>query len=122
MFIRPPGFFSGETGDKVSNHELGMSITFVGIFNRVFGLSILTAGRGREERPDVRRSETGDSCHKIVLDQGVLQGLIFVGEVRNEGLYTGLIRMKADVSSYADSLLRGSYGYGLHLVRSMKTV
>ena len=29
-----------------------MSITFVGTFNRVFGLSILTAGRGREEGPD----------------------------------------------------------------------
>jgi len=26
-----------------------MSITFVGTFNRIFGLSILTAGRGREE-------------------------------------------------------------------------
>jgi hypothetical protein len=49
-----------------------MSITFVGTFNRVFGLSILTAGRGREGGPD--------------------------------------------------SLLRGSYGYGRHLARSMKTV
>ena len=89
---------------------------------RVFGISILTAGRGREEGPDVRRSETGDSCHKIVLDRGVLQGLIFVGEVRNEGLYTSLIRTKADVSSYADYLLRGSYGFGRHLARSMKSV
>ena len=47
-----PDYFSGETVYKVSNHELGMSITFVGTFNRVFGLSILTAGRGREEGPD----------------------------------------------------------------------
>jgi hypothetical protein len=49
-----------------------MSITFVVTSNRVFGLSILTAGRGREEGPD--------------------------------------------------SLLRGSYGCGRHLARSMKTV
>jgi hypothetical protein len=29
-----------------------MSITFVVTSNRIFGLSILTAGRGREEGPD----------------------------------------------------------------------
>ena len=49
-----------------------MSITFVGTFNRVFGLSNLTAGRCREEGPD--------------------------------------------------SLLRGSYGCGRQLARSIKTV
>ena len=87
---------------------------------RVFGLSILTAGRGRDEGPDVRRSETGESYHKIVLDRGVLKGLIFIGEARNEGLYTGLIKSGADVASYADSLLKGSYCYGRHLARSMR--
>jgi NADPH-dependent 2,4-dienoyl-CoA reductase/sulfur reductase-like enzyme len=87
---------------------------------RVFGLSILTAGSGRDEGPDVRRSETGESYHKIVLDRGVLKGLIFIGEARNEGLYTGLIKSGADVSSCADSLLKGSYGYGRHLARSMR--
>lgn len=89
---------------------------------QVFGLSILAAGRGRGEGPDVRRVETGDGYRKIVLDRGVLQGLIFIGEMRNEGLYTGLIKIKADVSSYADSLLRGSYGCGRHLARLMKLV
>ncbi len=87
---------------------------------RVFGLSILTAGSGRDEGPDVRRSETGESYHKIVLDRGILKGLIFIGEAQNEGLYTGLIKSGADVSSYADSLLKGSYGYGRHLARSMR--
>jgi nitrite reductase (NADH) large subunit len=87
---------------------------------RVFGVSILTAGRGRDEGPDVRRRETGESYHKLVLDRGVLKGLIFIGEARNEGLYTGLIKSGADVSSYADSLLKGAYGYGRHLARSMR--
>jgi nitrite reductase (NADH) large subunit len=87
---------------------------------RVFGISILTAGRGRENEPDVRRRETADSYHKIVLDRGILKGLIFIGEVRNEGLYVGMIKSGTDVSSCADSLLRGNYGYGRHLARSMK--
>lgn len=89
---------------------------------RVFGLSILAAGRGCAEGPDVRRSETGEGYHKIVLDRGVLKGLIFIGEVRNEGLYTELLRSGADVTPYADSLLRGSYGYGRHLARLTKAV
>ncbi len=87
---------------------------------RVFGLSILTAGRGRDEGPDVSRSETGESYHKIVLDRGVLKGLIFIGEARNEGLYTNLIKSGADVTPYADSLVKGSYCYARHLARSMR--
>ncbi|MBM4312296.1 MAG: NAD(P)/FAD-dependent oxidoreductase [Deltaproteobacteria bacterium] len=87
---------------------------------RVFGISILAAGRCREEGPDVRRSETPDSYRKIVLDRGILKGLISIGEVRNEGLYLGMIKSGADVATYADSLLRGSYGYGRYLARSMK--
>ncbi|MHB9098130.1 MAG: NAD(P)/FAD-dependent oxidoreductase, partial [Syntrophales bacterium] len=89
---------------------------------RVFGLSILVAGRGRDEGPDVRRSKTGEGYHKIVLDRGILKGLIFVGEARNEGLYTDLIKSGADVTPYADSLLRGSYGYGRHLARLTKAI
>ncbi len=89
---------------------------------RVFGLSILAAGRGCAEGPDVRRSETGDGYHKIVLERGVLKGLIFVGEVRNEGLYTELLRSGADVTPYIDSLMKGSYGYARHLARLTKAV
>jgi hypothetical protein len=41
-----------------------MSITFVGAFNRVFGLSILTAGRGRGEGPDsLLRGSNGYGRH-----------------------------------------------------------
>jgi nitrite reductase (NADH) large subunit len=88
---------------------------------RVFGLSIFTAGAGREERGyEVRTLEGPDFYRKIVLDKGALKGLIFIGEVRNEGLYTGLIRSGADVSAFAGSLLQGSYGYPRHLARAMK--
>ena len=89
---------------------------------RAFGISILTAGAGRAEQGYEIMTEQGpDFYHKIVLDKGLLKGFIFVGEIRNEGLYTGLIKMRADVTPYARSLLRGSYGYSRHLARSMKT-
>jgi nitrite reductase (NADH) large subunit len=89
---------------------------------RVFGLSILAAGRGCAEGPDVRRIETRDGYRKIVLDRGALKGLIFIGEVRNEGLCVDLIKSGADVTPYADSLLKGSYGYGRHLARLLKAI
>jgi nitrite reductase (NADH) large subunit len=89
---------------------------------RVFGVSILAAGAGRAESGyDIMTEQGPDFYHKIVMDKGLLKGFIFVGEVRNEGLYTGLIKMKTDVSAYAGSLLRGSYGCSRHLARSMKT-
>jgi nitrite reductase (NADH) large subunit len=88
---------------------------------RVFGLSIFTAGAGREEKGyEVLTLEGEDFYRKIVLDKGVLKGLIFIGEVRNEGLYAGLIRTGADVSDFAGSLLQGSYGYPRHLARVTK--
>lgn len=89
---------------------------------RVFGLSILTAGRGRDEGPDVRRSKTGENYHKIVLDRGALVGMIFVGEARGEGLYTALMKSGTDVSPYADLLLKRSYCYSRHLARSMRLI
>ena len=87
---------------------------------RVFGLSILTAGRSRDEGPEVRRSETGEGYHKIVLDRGILRGLICIGEARNEGLYAALIKSGADIAPFADSLLKGSYCYARYLARSMR--
>jgi len=83
---------------------------------RVFGLSIFTAGEGRAEKGfEIRTVEGPDFYRKLVLDQGILKGLIFLGEVINEGFYSNLIGRKTDVSAYAGSLLKGSYGYARHM-------
>ena len=115
-----------EQGRVAALNMAGIPATYPGSLARnilrVFGVSILAAGAGRAEQGHEIMTEQGpDFYHKIVLDKGVLKGFIFVGEVRNEGLYTSLIHTKSDVSAYAGSLLRGSYGYSRHLARSMKT-
>jgi NADPH-dependent 2,4-dienoyl-CoA reductase/sulfur reductase-like enzyme len=90
---------------------------------KVFGVSVFAAGAGRAEKGyEIRTLEGPGFYHKIVLDKGILKGFIFIGEARNEGLYTSLIGMKADVSAYAGSLLRGSYGYSRHLARACRHV
>jgi nitrite reductase (NADH) large subunit len=115
-----------EQGRVAALNMAGIPATYPGSLARnilrVFGVSILAAGAGRAGQGYEIMTEQGpDFYHKIVLDKGLLKGFIFVGEVRNEGLYSGLIKRKTDVSAYAGSLLRGSYGYSRYLARAMKT-
>ena len=77
----------------------------------VFGISILSAGMARADGPDVRTHEGNNHFRKIVLAGGILKGLVFVGDVRNEGLYMSLMKRRIDVSSVAGSILKGTYSY-----------
>jgi NAD(P)H-nitrite reductase large subunit len=87
---------------------------------RVFGVSIFTAGRSRDEGPGVYREQDDRSYRKIVLARGALEGLVFVGEVRNEGLYVNLITQKVEVSSQVNRLLKGSYNWSHFFSRSVR--
>jgi len=112
-----------EQGRVAALNMAGVPATYPGSFARnilrVFGISVFAAGAGRTaERCEVRTSEGPEFYRKVVIDQGILKGLIFLGEMRGEGFYSGLIRRQADVSAFAGSLLRGSYGYARHLARS----
>lgn len=78
---------------------------------KVFDISILSAGMARADGPDVRTDEGNDHFRKIVLEGGILKGLVFVGDVRNEGLYMSLMKRRIDVSSVAGSILKGTYSY-----------
>jgi nitrite reductase (NADH) large subunit len=69
---------------------------------RVFGLSIAAAGNARSDTPQAR-SETGPDFHRrLALKDGILEGFVLMGEVRNEGLYNDLLRRRVPfVSCYA---------------------
>lgn len=111
-----------EQGRVAALNMAGLPAGYPGSLGRnilkAFGISIFAAGAGQAEKGhEIRTQEGPGFYHKIVLDRGILKGLLFVGDVRNEGLYTSLVGMKADVSACAGSLLRGSYGYARHLGR-----
>ncbi len=111
-----------EQGRVAALNMAGVPTTYPGSLARnilrVFGISVFTAGAGRAEQGYEIQTVAGpDFYRKIVLDHGILKGLIFLGEVRNEGFYSSLIGKKADVSAYAGSLLKGNYGYARHLAR-----
>jgi len=77
----------------------------------VFGVSIFVAGAGRADGPEVLCEEGEGFYRKMVLDKGILKGAVFIGDVRNPGLYTRLMKEKVNVSGFATSLLRGTYSY-----------
>ncbi len=93
----------------------GISATYPGSLARnvmrVFDVSIFVAGDGRATGPDVLCDETGGAYRKLVIDEGVLKGAIFIAEVPYPGLYTRLMRDGTDVSLFAPSLLKGGFGY-----------
>jgi len=78
---------------------------------RVFGISVLSAGMARADSPEVHTNVGHDYFRKIILEDGILKGLIFVGDVKNEGLYASLMKRRIDVSAFSDSILRGTYSY-----------
>ena len=82
----------------------------------IFGLSIFTAGVGWAEGPEVLREQGRGFYRKLVLDKGVLKGVIFVGKVKDEGLYLSLMQRKLDVSPFVRPLLKNAFCYP-HLAR-----
>lgn len=111
-----------EQGKVAAFNMASIPVTYQGSLSRnilrAFGISVMSAGMARADGPDVRMDVGNDHFRKIVLDDGVLKGLIFVGDVRNEGLYMSLIKRRKHVLSTAGSILRGTYGYAQFMHRA----
>ncbi len=103
-----------EQGKIAAYNMASQGVSYEGSFSRntlrVFGVSIVAAGKSRAEGPEVQCESGPDFFHKIVLQDGVLKGFVFVGESRNEGLYLDLIRRRIHGAS-RESLLHGSYEF-----------
>ncbi len=104
-----------EQGKVAACNMAGRPLAYEGSFSRnvmrVFETTIQAAGmtQGDEGRAD--REEGRDFHSKLVLDNGILKGFIFLGDVRSVGFYSDLVRRKVPVSSFAGSLRRGSLDY-----------
>ncbi len=110
---------------KVAAHNMAAHpISYDGSFSRnilrVFNTSILAAGMAMANAPEVHSEDGPYFRHKLVVDQGILKGFAFVGETRNAGLYSDLLRWRIQITSCIDSLLHGSYDYAQFLKKSTK--
>ena len=100
------------SGDHL-NYEgsLGMnSIEF-------FGLPVISLGIYKVKESDTNFEELkfcntkGDLYKKIILKDNFIVGAIFVGDIKNSGVFLRLIRERINVSTFKDRLLQESFGY-----------
>jgi nitrite reductase (NADH) large subunit len=110
---------SFEQGKVAACNMASLPLAYEGSFARnalrVFDTSVLAAGLAKSDTLEVRRDQGRDFHSKIVLENGILKGFVFVGELRNEGFYVDLLRRRAQIAEHADPLLRGSYNFAQFL-------
>jgi NAD(P)H-nitrite reductase large subunit len=79
-----------------------------------FGLAIVSAGLqepGDGPGYEVLVSSDGDTAYrKVVLREGRVAGLTFVGDIENSGIVFGLMRDGADVSAFKEALVAPDFG------------
>ena len=100
------------SGDKLNYAgSLGMnSLEF-------FGLPVISLGIYKVKEADTNFEElkfcnTKENLYKkIILRDNFIVGAIFVGDIRNSGVFLRLIRERIGVSSFKDRLLQENFGY-----------
>jgi NAD(P)H-nitrite reductase large subunit len=79
-----------------------------------FGLAIVSAGLqepGDEPGYEVLVSSDGDTAYrKVVLREGRVAGLTFVGDIEKSGIVLGLMRDGTDVSAFKEALVAPDFG------------
>ena len=80
---------------------------------KYFGLPIVTAGLVNPPAKDgyeaLSRAE-GDVYKKVVLKDGRMVGLIFMGDIQPSGVVFGLMREGVEVAAFKDALLADDFG------------
>jgi NAD(P)H-nitrite reductase large subunit len=113
-----------EQGKVAAYNMASRPLAYEGSFSRnllrVFDTSILAAGMAMANAPEVHSEDGPDFYHKLVFDRSILKGFAFVGETRNVGLYSDLLRRRVPITSCVDSLLHGSYDYAQFLKKSTR--
>lgn len=74
------------------------------------GFSTVGPGSGREIHT-LHQPDKG-IYRKIVIEENIVKGMIFVGEIQSAGVVAALIRKKADVSKVKDRLLDRNFNFG----------
>jgi NAD(P)H-nitrite reductase large subunit len=79
-----------------------------------FGLAIVSAGLqepGDGPGYEVLASSDGDAAYrKVVLREGRVAGLTFVGDIEKSGIVFGLMRDGTDVSAFKEALVASDFG------------
>ncbi len=91
--------------------SLGMnSIEFYGLPVISLGVYKVTAGDPSFEEMKIHDAKSG-VYKKLILKGNMLMGAIFVGDIKNSGVFLRLIRERINISSIKNNLLKENFGY-----------
>ena len=114
--ILPNAYNQGEIAGlnmagETSVFKGGFAMNSIGFF----GLPMITAGiiKPEEEKFEVmvKSSPEKSSYRKIILENNVVVGYIFLNNVDRAGIITSLIGEKIDVEEFKEALMRDGFGY-----------
>ncbi len=71
-----------------------------------------TAGPGPGREIYTLHQPNKSIYRKIVIEDNIIKGMFFVGEIQSAGVVAALIRKKADVSKVKDKLLDRNFNFG----------
>jgi len=112
-----PGAYS--QGNVAGYHMAGGEKEYLGALpmNSIefFGLPTISVGMsnagGKEFEVLSKYDPKEKSYKRIVLKDDVVVGALFIGAIDRAGIYTGLIKEKADVKNFKEELLSDNFGY-----------
>jgi NAD(P)H-nitrite reductase large subunit len=79
---------------------------------KYFGVNIVSAGMvvPPDAGYEVLSSAHGDVYKKVVLKNGLIQGLVFAGEIEKSGIVYNLMKNRVDVTSFKTALVGDDFG------------
>jgi NAD(P)H-nitrite reductase large subunit len=102
-------------GRIAGENMVGLDSIFSGSFAvniiDIFGVSALSMGMASFEDPDISETkfETGRVLKKVLIKDGKLVGMQFVGSLRNAGYIMSLMQKGEDVSKHAEEILHDRF-------------
>lgn len=78
-----------------------------------FGLDIVSAGlvnATEDEASEIIKYRNATSYKKIVIDNGIIKGMVCVGEIEPSGIIYGLMKDKINVNDFKDSITKKDFG------------
>jgi NAD(P)H-nitrite reductase large subunit len=110
-----------EQGKIAGANMSGDNLNYIGSLGmnsiEFFGLPVVSLGIYKVKEGDTNFTELklcdikANIYKKIIFKDNFIVGAIFVGDIKNSGIFLRLIRERIEVSSFKDRLLQENFGY-----------
>ncbi len=107
-----------EMGKLAGRNMAGGNVKYQGFLSvmnstEVFGVPVMSVGliEPDDKEHEVIVEDTIDTYRKLVFKGDILEGVIFIGEVSNAGIYTSLIKNGIPIGSLKEEAIHGTLSF-----------